>query len=101
MPSLSYVEDTDGIIRNIPLLPDNFSPERSASQPVLDTEPVIMPQISVATLESDVVAMGESEGGKVADALGLTKEVEKEVGVIKEVWRGVVDDLFGAKKVTA
>ena len=99
MPSLSFATDTDNEIRNIPLLPDNYYPERPANQVDIETEPVVMPQISVTSLRSDVVAMGESEGGKSADGLGLAKDMEKEIGVFKEVFRDIVDDLFGAKKV--
>ena len=101
MPSLSSSMEADNEIRIIPLLPDNFYPERPTSQAVVETEPVVMPQISVTSLGSDVAAVGESEGGKSADGLGLAKEVEKEAGMIKEIWKGFVDDLLGVRKVVA
>ena len=116
MPSISPVEsDHISEFPREPLLPDNYYPERDASavQAALGSAadpPVVQPQISVASLGAAIGTMQEvSDGGKAADAIGLVGGVLGEAGeaiagtgekgVVREVWSGFLDDLFGERKV--
>jgi hypothetical protein len=99
----------------VPLLPDNYTPDRSAdsahAMESLD-EAVPRPEILiVASHPEDVApaAMTEVVGNDAVeqDIDELTKsfkhDVEeiKEPGMLKELWSGLVDDLFGPKKPKA
>ena len=98
----------------MPLLPDNYlsavvrgvpaavTPTTSTAAP---TAPTRGPEISLASLGSAVAALSEADGGAGADALGLSGSGAgagaKEVGAVRQVWSGFLDDLLGAEKVTA
>jgi hypothetical protein len=100
----------------VPLLPDNYNPDRSPDSAhaveSLD-EAVPRPEIMiVASHPEDVVpaAMTEVVGndGVEQHIDELTKsfkhddiEEVKEPSVLKELWSGLVDDLFGPKKPKA
>jgi hypothetical protein len=96
----------------VPLLPDNYSPDRSANSPnALETmdDAVPRPEISiVASHPENVVAATISEvvgnDGEPVDlaqlttnAFSKTAEAVKEPGIIKELWDGFVDDILGPK----
>jgi len=95
----------------VPLLPDNYTPDRSADSPhaveTLDSS-VPPPEIHIVASHPEQVlpaAMSEVVGNDGLDVdLGeltsgfsskpSSKEV-KEPGVLKELWTGLVDDVFG------
>jgi len=96
----------------VPLLPDNYNPDRSAdSAHAVETPDAAVPGpeiMIVASHPSDVApaAMTEVVGnaGLDMDIGDLTKsfhekvEELKEPGMVKELWDGLMDDLFGAKE---
>jgi len=98
----------------VPLLPDNYNPDRSANSAhaaeVFDA-PIAKPEIHIVAAHPENVApaaLSEVVGndGVDVDLASLTKGFSstpltalKEPGVIKELWSGIVDDIFGAKKV--
>jgi hypothetical protein len=98
----------------VPLLPDNYTPDRSANSAhaaeAFDA-PIPKPEIHIIAAHPEnvaAVAMSEVVGndGVDVDLASLTKGFTntpltalKEPGVIKELWTGIVDDIFGSKKV--
>jgi hypothetical protein len=96
----------------VPLLPDNYTPDRSANSPhaveSLDGA-VPRPEIHVVASHPDNVlpaaAMSEVVGNDGVDVdigqliVGFTSPAAapKEPGVLKELWGGLVDDIFGPK----
>ena len=98
----------------VPLLPDNYTPDRSANSAhaaeVFDA-PLAKPEIHIIASHPEqvaAVALSEVVGndGVDMDLASLTKGFTntpsgtlKEPGVLKELWSGIVDDIFGAKKV--
>jgi hypothetical protein len=94
----------------VPLLPDNYTPDRSADSPhaveTLDSA-VPPPEIHIVASHPEQVlpvAMSEVVGndGLDVDIGELTSgfsskhsKEEKEPGVLKELWTGLVDDVFG------
>ena len=96
----------------VPLLPDNYTPNRSPdsghSLEELDAA-VPRPEISiVASHPEDVIPATISEvvgnDGLDVDLTQLTGafssvigKVDKEPGVLKELWSGMLDDLLGPK----
>ena len=97
---------THNSIQQITLLPDNFYPARASNPLLVSAEPpVIKPEVSVSSAsllsEGIVSIMSEADGGKGADGLGLAKEAKQEMGVVKEVWEGFLDDLLGERKKLA
>lgn len=102
----------------VPLLPDNFAPDRSSSSlnavEAVD-EAVPRPEINIVSSHPrDVaaVAMTEVVGNEalgvdmeqlVAGFTGRTKPEGQEKGTFRVFWEGLLDDLFGAKspKMTA
>jgi hypothetical protein len=97
----------------VPLLPDNYYPNRSADSfhaaEELDTA-APKSEISIIAAHPDTVlatAMSEVVGndGLEVDIGQLTsgfsdhvREEVKEPGVLKELWTGIVDDILGATK---
>lgn len=99
-PSLSF-ETPVFEIGLIPLLPDTASGARASHPILMSTEAVIKPEISTSSQLPDgiISPLGESEGGKSADSLGLIVEMAKEEAhAATRVWNGFVDDLLGPKK---
>ncbi len=98
----------------VPLLPDNYSPDRSANSAhaveVFDA-PLAKPEIHIVAAHPERVApaaLSEVVGndGLDVDLSTLTKGFDstpmkalKEPGIIKELLSGMVDDIFGPKKV--
>lgn len=96
----------------VPLLPDNYTPNRSADSghALEELDPAIPgPEISIiASHPEDVVPATISEvvgnDGVEVDITQLTgvfsKNSEKEVkepGILSELWSGLVDDILGPK----
>jgi hypothetical protein len=95
----------------VPLLPDNYAPDRSAnSGHEVDTPDGAVARsevVVVASRPEDVLpaAMTEVVGneGQERGIEELTKsfksglEEMKEPGVVKELWDGLMDDIFGPK----
>jgi len=96
----------------VPLLPDNYSPDRSAnSAHAIETPDHAVPrqEIHIIANHPDNVqpaAMSEVVGNDGIDVdisqltAGFTDTPSKdkeEPGVLKELWSGVIDDIFGAK----
>ena len=98
----------------VPLLPDNYSPDRSANSvhaaEAFDA-PLAKPEIHIVAAHPEHVApaaLSEVVGndGVDVDLSSLTKEfntkpleVLEDPGVFKELFNGMIDDIFGAKKV--
>jgi hypothetical protein len=98
----------------VPLLPDNYSPDRSANSAhaaeAFDA-PLSKPEIHIVAAHPERVApaaLSEVVGndGVDMDLSALTNgfsstplKTLKEPGVIKELLNGMVDDIFGAKQV--
>ncbi|MCJ1244443.1 hypothetical protein MMC30_001641 [Trapelia coarctata] len=109
MPQYELSTDPAPEIARIPLLPNNYeSPRRSvAHQEAI--EPVIRPMIETASADSDGVVSAMSEvtdnHAMDIDMYDLTRTVGKaakglgkeQVGAMKELWTGFVDDLLGKK----
>jgi len=96
----------------VPLLPDNYSPDRSAeSAHAVETldEAVPRPEISIIASHPENVAPAAMT--EVVDNAGLDVDIAhltagfsstvidkpKEPGVFKELWSNMVDDIFGSK----
>lgn len=98
----------------VPLLPDNYAPNRAPGSPhALDTPDVVFmaaeePRI-VAAFPEDVSAMSEVVGDESRDMSlsDLTKMVKdkfvevQEPGVLKSLLNDVLDDVFGQKQQNA
>lgn len=98
----------------VPLLPDNYAPNRAPGSPhALDTPDVVLiaeaePRI-VAAFPEDVSAMSEVVGDESRDMKlsDLTKMVKnrfeevKEPGALKSLLNDVLDDVFGQKQQNA
>ena len=86
----------------VPLLPDNAYPalQRAVEQP---DAPLARPEILVVAANPDAVmpaALTEVEGMGVDGvelkfAHELDRPVEKEAGMIRDLWKGLVEDVFG------
>jgi hypothetical protein len=96
----------------VPLLPDNYNPDRSANSAhavEVPDEAVPSPEISIIASHPENVApaaMSEVVGndgldvdiGKLTAGFSSTVvEDLKEPGVLKELWTGLVDDIFGSE----
>ena len=119
MPALH--EPVAATLPAVPLLPDDYLSAAARPPAVTPTTPgtaaptaplaatataaaaARYPAISLASLGGAVAALGEADGGKAADALGLGGAVAgaNEAGAVRQVWSGFLDDLLGAKKVAA
>lgn len=94
----------------VPLLPDNYAPNRAPGSPhALDTPDVVLMQEAepriFAAFPEDVSAMSEVVGDESRDMSlnDLTKMVKerfeeaKEEGVLKSLWNDVLEDVLGQK----
>lgn len=97
----------------VPLLPDNYTPNRSSGSAhaaeTLDV-PMHRGEISVIAAHPENVtpaAMSEVVGNEGLDVdigqliAGFSEHLPKEImetGALKELWTGIVDDVFGASK---
>jgi len=93
----------------VPLLPDNYSPDRSANSghavEALD-EAVPRPEISIIASHPENVApatISEVVGNDGLDVdigqltAGFTPADLTEPGILKELWSGFIDDVLGSK----
>ncbi len=94
----------------VPLLPDNTSPAPGTFRaPEAVDAPLPAAQISVVAANPDVVlpaALTEVEGMgvdgvelKFAHEIGGEREQEEGSHMLRDIWKGLVDDVFGEKKV--
>jgi hypothetical protein len=97
MPSVSFANPASTEIQPMPLLPDNYNAKRET---FIAEPPVTRAEISTTSLGSAVTAMGEAETSKAADVIGLVTS-SKETGIVKQVWNGLLDDVFGTKTPSA
>jgi len=96
----------------VPLLPDNYTPDRSAnSAHAVETLDTAIPTQEIHIIAShpenvQPAAMSEVVGndgidvdiGQLTAGFSNTPLMDlKEPGVLKELWSGLVDDVFGAK----
>lgn len=96
----------------VPLLPDNYHPDRSANSPhAIETLDAAVPTQEIHIIAShpeNVVPAVMSEvvgndgldvdlGQLTAGFTGTKAEEPKEPGIFKEIWGGLVDDIFGEK----
>ena len=96
--------------QRVPLLPDNYNPDRSSYAMESLDEAVPSPEVHVVASHPEDVhpsAMSEVVGNDGMDVSiedltktfkdSIVETAEKEVGVIKQVWGGLLDDIFGSK----
>ena len=96
----------------MPLLPDNYTPDRSADSPhAVESLDGAIPRSEIHVVASHpdnvlpVAAMSEVVGNDGVDVdigqliAGFTSAPaeSKEPGILKELWGGLVDDIFGPK----
>ncbi|RDL37932.1 Uncharacterized protein BP5553_05365 [Venustampulla echinocandica] len=96
----------------VPLLPDNYSPDRSPESGLMveaADEAVFRPEINVCASHPENVApaaLSEVVGNEALEVdlgqltAGFSSSADadsKEPGVLKELWSGLVDDLIGSK----
>ena len=121
MPQHDLDEPAPSEVMRIPLLPDNFSPVRTSSEHEEAIESVVKPQISTVSANGTHIdspsAMSEVTDNHAVDLnpyiltsqvtnaaskmTGMAPEQLKDKGMIRELWNGLVDDVFGARKVSA
>ncbi|KAK4453811.1 hypothetical protein QBC34DRAFT_395136 [Podospora aff. communis PSN243] len=92
----------------VPLLPDNDAPPAGFRRPEAQDLPLAKPEISVVAANPELVlpaALTEVEGMGVdgvelsfAHELHRDSEVENGHGMLKDIWKGLVDDVLGEKK---
>ncbi|KAM0711511.1 hypothetical protein Q7P35_000877 [Cladosporium inversicolor] len=100
------VEASSTLMMRVPIMPDNFSPVRTgAHAPEVET---IVPKAEIVSASpfSIVLPMSDSHDGHangidfhaVTDFMtsAVKKPVEKQVGVVKEIWNSMLDDVMGA-----
>lgn len=105
--SLAYLSD----LSRYPLLPDSFNISHAEAIQEQEVEAVERPKINVIAASPDVVSAGaplaEIEG--VGDAgerveLGFVRDLHgepkggEEGGLVSDLWKGFLDDVFGPKK---
>lgn len=118
MPQHTLEEATPPEIMRIPLLPQNYFPPRMEQGLEDAVESVIRPEISLVSANSTHIespsAMSEVTDNQAIDldpydltnkvTAAATKTVEdaigkiKDVGTVRELWGGLLDDLFGSKR---
>jgi len=119
MPQFELIEPSHPEVLRIPLLPDNYSPDRKSEALQEAVEPVMRPEISTVSADGTHIT-GPSAMSEVTDnhsveldpytlvtavnaaaskMTALPIEKLKEPGVIKQFWDGFVEDLMGGKKV--
>jgi len=117
MPSSAslYPEPSDDPFARlrVPLLPDNFMPDRTKMEghaPEAQDAPLAAPEINVLAAHPESVvpsALTEVEGmGIDGVELNFVHDVhapapEREPGMLTDVWKGLLDDVFGEKKQPA
>ncbi|KAH8893283.1 hypothetical protein GQ53DRAFT_763609 [Thozetella sp. PMI_491] len=89
----------------VPLMPDNARPAvmRAVEQP---DAPLARPEILVVAMNPDNVmpaALTEVEGMGIDGvelkfAHDLGRETEQEPGMLRDIWKGLVDDVFGGQQ---
>ncbi|KAH8911933.1 hypothetical protein BR93DRAFT_963144 [Coniochaeta sp. PMI_546] len=107
MPSREalYTASTEPALR-VPLLPDSFT---LAHAPETLDSPLPAPEISVVAADPDnVVAVSPltevegmgADGVELGFVHGLgSQKAEKEPGMIRDLWKGLMEDVFGEEKV--
>jgi len=102
-------EASSTLMMRVPITPDNFSPARTgAHAPEVEEIVVMKPEIVSASPFSIVLPVADSHDGHangidfhttMTDFMMTTvaKPVEKQVGVMREVWNSMLDDVLGAK----
>ncbi|KAJ9156508.1 hypothetical protein NKR23_g852 [Pleurostoma richardsiae] len=108
LPSLDAASPEPQPALRVPLLPDNYSPDRTGFAPEVQDGPLPAPQISVVAASPDVVlpasALTEVEGMGVdgvelsfAHAPEPAKGQGPEGGMLRDLWKGLVEDVFGGE----
>lgn len=118
MPTIENAETLTAENTRLPLLPDNYDLARKSNQHLEPVESVIRPEISTVSANGTHIdspsAMSEVTDNHAVDmdVYDLTKKVTnaaalqvtgisaaklQESGVVKELWTGVIDDIFGEK----
>lgn len=94
----------------VPLLPDNRAPPAFARLPEAVDAPLPAPEILVVAANPDLVlpaALTEVEGmGVDGVELGFVRDIGRDVeaeghGMVRDIWKGLVEDVFGEKKSIA
>lgn len=120
MPQHTLEEATPPEIQRIPLLPHNFLPPRTDQGLEEAVDRVIRPQISTISANSTHIespsAISEVTDNHAIDLdpYDLTNKVTaaasrtaedamdtiKEAGTVRRLWSGLLDDLFGSKRLS-
>lgn len=95
-------ESQSGFASNVrvPIMPDNYNVQHASPEPV--AEPLVQGQINVIAADPDTVCVApltEVEGMNL-DGVELKfaheqPKQEPESGMLKDIWKGLVDDVFG------
>lgn len=119
MPEHTLEASSPPEIMRVPLLPDNSTPLPQSQNHQETIEPVVRPQISTISANSTHIespsSMTEVTDNHAIDLdpFNLTSKVvasaskaidtsvkeDQEPGAVKELWNGLLDDLFGSKKL--
>lgn len=99
--------DSSRFYIRVPLLPDNSAPPAGTHAPEVMDAPLPRAQISVVAANPHLVlpsALTEVEGmGVDGVELSFAHELHRapeapEQGMLRDIWKGLVDDVFGEKK---
>lgn len=119
MPKHTLEEATPPEVIRIPLLPHNFFPPRTEQGLEEAVEPVVRPEISLVSANGTHIenpsAMSEVTDNHAIplDPYDLTSKVTaaatktaedavdkiRKAGTVRELWSGLLDDLFGSKRM--
>lgn len=95
-----------GQVVRVPLLPDNFTPDRSAFAAEMPDAPLPAAEISIVAAHPENVLSPLTEvEGIGLDGIELkfvheptTAAPSGEQGMLRDVWHGLIDDVFGPRK---
>lgn len=99
---------------HVPILPDAYNLQSSGAHPAEPDGPIAKPEIYTVThthvdshgpsaiadvvdnhaIELDPYALTETVGKA---AKKVTEQASEEIGVVQQVWKGFLDDVFGRK----
>lgn len=117
MPQHTLEEATPPEIIRIPLLPHNFFPPRNAEGLQGAVDSVVRPEISTVSANSTHIespsAMSEVTDNHAIEidpynltskvtvaAANIAKVPAREASAMRELWGGLLDDLFGPRRVS-
>ncbi|KAL8720355.1 MAG: hypothetical protein Q9225_002783 [Loekoesia sp. 1 TL-2023] len=121
MPKHTLEEATPPEVMRIPLLPHNFLPPRTDQGLEEAVDNVVRPEISTVSANSTHIespsAMSEVTDNDAIDldpydltnkvmaaatktAKDTTGQISREAGTVRQLWSGLLDDIFGSRRVS-